>query len=557
MEGKSLLRPVSMMKIKAIVHQEYIDPVIHSLGEMGCISFIDMRNKLNKFLKPVEPPEVYRKSLDIQARLTELLRALNLQEVAMAEKVEMPKENLSELIVTYDENLKEIEKTYRKIYEDIAREILETTKGLEKEFTLTDEQKLKMQRDILSERLKTLVEDKTEELLRMLGVVKVINRMAHVWQFFGRTMDTYYFEAWVPEEKAEEVKDNIKTTSRGHCVVEAEKPNVDEEPPTLSKNPKLSEPYRRIVSSYGVPSYFEIDPTLIMTVLFPALFGLMFADVGDGIILAASALLMIKLRNRIKQSEGMIRTILNGAELYLLCGIFAALYGLVFGEFFGFHIQPLLGFTLEMLPGIGEIFSPLENPLKMFKLTLIVGTTVIALGLIINFVNKLIKRKYKEAFFESACWFWFYVSLMYLVLFGFKLNIDLWFQNINSVVFPLVILPIILMILGNGFLHGPIEGFSFTFEAVISSIGNTLSFARILALNLAHSIFRSVLLMAWYGMGGIMGPVIMAIGTIFLILMLEGLIVFIHTVRLNWVEWFSKFYKGEGIEYKPFTVKIE
>jgi len=546
-----------MMKIKAVVHQEYIDQVLRLLGEMDCVSFIDLRNKLNKFLKPVEPPEVYRKSLDIQGRVTELLRALNIQDIAVAEKVEMPKGNLSELIATYDENRKEIERTFTKIFDETAHEILETTRVLEKEFALATEQKLRMQQDLLSERLKTLVENKKDDLLTILGVVKVVNRLAYVWRFFGKTMETYYFEAWVPKERTEEVIDKIKAVSSGNCVVEAEEPRPDEEPPTLSKNPKLADPYRRIVASYGVPSYFEIDPTLIMTVLFPAIFGLMFADVGDGIILAASALLMLKLRNRIKQSEGMLQTILNGAELYLLCGIFAVLYGLVFGEFFGFHIDPPLGFTLKILPGIGEIFSPLKNPLKMFKLSLIVGTTVIALGLILNFVNKLIKREYKGAFFESVCWFWFYVGLMYLVLFGFKLNIDLWFQNINTAVFPLVFLPIILMIMGNGFLHGPIEGFSFTFEAAISSIGNTLSFARILALNLAHSIFRSVLLMAWYEMGEIMGAVIMAIGTIFLIMMLEGLIVFVHTVRLNWVEWFSKFYAGEGIEFKPFTLKIE
>jgi len=116
-----------------------------------------------------------------------------------------------------------------------------------------------------------------------------------------------------------------------------------------------------------------------------------------------------------------------------------------------------------------------------------------------------------------------------------------------------LVIPLALMILGKGLLEGFMEAASFTFEAVISTIGNTVSYGRVMALLLSHGMMSSMFIQLSHGMSLPVQIAVIALGT-FLVMFIEGLIVFVHTVRLHWVEWFSKFYKGEGIEFKPLRI---
>jgi V/A-type H+-transporting ATPase subunit I len=375
---------------------------------------------------------------------------------------------------------------------------------------------------------------------------------------------TFYLEAWTPREKVDQVVQRIKDSAENCCAIQLEESHGSlkeggkkESAPTLLSNPSFLKPFQQLTTAYGLPSYDELDPSFLMAITFPPIFGLMFGDIGHGLILAIFGLTVLLLRKKAVQPSEMIRYIITGGELFLLCGIFSILSGLVFGELFGYHLshfgikEPPLGFILRFIPGIGEVFSPIENPIKMFKLSLLVGTACISFGIVLNLVNKLMNREFKEAFFESICWLWFYLGLIYLILFAFGVNLDLWFKHLTTVILT-TILPMILMLAGESMIKGGLEGFSHFFEIVISSLGNTVSYARILALSLAHGIIAGILATA--GEAGAVGLVLAMIGTIFLVMMLEGLIIFLHTVRLHWVEWFSKFYKGEGIEYKPFKL---
>ncbi|MDW7988584.1 MAG: V-type ATPase 116kDa subunit family protein [Nitrososphaerota archaeon] len=363
---------------------------------------------------------------------------------------------------------------------------------------------------------------------------------------------TYMF-GWVPEDRVNEVIETLNRVTDNSVVISISHPSKHDHPPFLSKSPKALKPFESLIKTYDIPSPHELNPTIIVSITFPMLFGLAFADIGHGLLLAIFGVFSCMLKRKGFSGGEMVNLVLSGAELYLLCGIAAIFGGLMFGEIFGFHIHhPPLEFILKAIPGIGRAFSPLKEPMKMFKLSLMVGMIHISLGLILSMINDILEGEYKKAIFGSACWLWFYLGLMYLGLFVYKLNMDKWISGYLTI--PLVVLPVVLMLIGMILTEGPIDGFAHTFEAAISSLSHTVSYGRILALSLSHGMLSQLLSSVIPALGAA-GYIILAIGTITLIMALEGLVSFTHVLRLTWVEFGFKYFRGGGEEYKPLGIK--
>lgn len=547
-----------MTKIRAMVYEPYVNDVLRSMGELGVVQFINMREKLDKWegaLSPVEPTKTYHEFSNLHLRITRLLQMVGISEEAPEEKVAVPKRLPEDLIADFDGRLSGIEGQYKNL--------MDRLKALEEQPEIPEE-KREEEKTLLSDQLKAFVEEKKHDLRVMLEVVENEKTLEEIKQALGRSLMTFYLEAWVPRAKVDQVVQGIRDSAENCCIIQLEENHSshkegeeEETAPTVLSNPSFLRAFQQLTTAYSLPSYDELDPTFFMAITFPPIFGLMFGDVGHGLILAIFGLAVLLLRKKAVQPSEIIRYVLTGGELFLLCGIFSILSGLMFGELLGYHLghfgieEPPLAFILTYIPGIGEEFSPMGDPIMMFKLSLIVGTVCISFGIVLNLVNKLLNREFKEAFFEPGCWLWFYLGLMYLILFGFGIDVDLWFRNITTVGL-LVLLPMILMFAGESMMKGGLEGFSHFFEIVISSVGNTVSYGRILALALVHGIIAQLLVTA--AEAGVAGVALAVVGTILLLMMLEGLIIFLHTVRLHWVEWFSKFYKGEGIEYNPLKL---
>ncbi|MEM2451977.1 MAG: V-type ATPase 116kDa subunit family protein [Candidatus Methanomethylicia archaeon] len=362
-----------------------------------------------------------------------------------------------------------------------------------------------------------------------------------------------YMFGWVPKDRVNEIIETIEKTTNKSVVISVSQPGKHDNPPFLSKSPKPLKPFESLIKTYDIPSTHEINPTLIVSITFPLLFGLAFADVGHGLLLALFGIATYILKRKGFSGGEMINLVLSGAELYILCGIAAIFGGLMFGEFFGFHIHhPPLEFILEAIPGIGHAFSPLEEPMKMFKLSLMVGIMHISLGLTLSVINAVLEGEYKKAFFGHICWLWFYLGAMYLGLFVYKFDISKWMSG--SLTIPLVVAPLVLMLVGMMLTENPIDGFAHTFEAAISSLSHTVSYGRILALSLSHGMLSQLLSSAIPALGAA-GYIVLAIGTITLVMALEGLVSFTHVLRLTWVEFGFKYFRGGGEEYKPLGVK--
>jgi vacuolar-type H+-ATPase subunit I/STV1 len=339
--------------------------------------------------------------------------------------------------------------------------------------------------------------------------------------------------------------------------------------PTIMKNNFIIRPFETITKMYGVPAYSEIDPTPFLAITFPLLFGLMFGDIGHGITLIISGLIgAFVFRN--KKS----RDFLNFCWIILYCGIGSILVGFLYGEFFGMHDIELFGTVfLHLEPVTIPIFNvtlhnPLNNIMVVFKFAVLIGVLHINLGWFIQFLNYWKQHRKYLGFTDSLIKIWLLTGGTILI-FTFSFDIYVWMAPPYPILLPL--LPGILLMLLKPFgklfhvsylkeesIGGLIgEGTMESFETLLSIMSNVASYIRLLALALAHI----SLMVAIHAMGnliqgeGIFNEIINIVGLVFgniVVILLEGLLVFINAIRLHFYEFFFKFYQGTGVTYIPF-----
>ncbi|MBD3193728.1 MAG: hypothetical protein GF317_01635 [Candidatus Lokiarchaeota archaeon] len=340
--------------------------------------------------------------------------------------------------------------------------------------------------------------------------------------------------------------------------------------PTKIEHNWLIRPFETLTKMYGIPSYSEIDPTVFLFFTFPFLFGTMFGDIGHGIVLIISGIVGAIMLRKKKSAKDL-------SLIIFYCGWWAILFGFLYGEFFGQH--NILGNPIEPIsfpvPLFGTItlIHPLSNVMMLFKFTILIGVIHINLGWIIQFVNHLLQSKVYKAFTEPL------TKLLFLdggviMVFTWGIDLNAWFSDPYPILLPLI--PGLFLILFKPL--GKVLGISYmseesfgeligegsieTFETVLSIPSNVLSYLRLLALALAH-ISLMVAIEAITGIlggGGLLTEIIILIGLIFgniVVILLEGIIVFLNALRLHFYEFFFKFFEGTGIEYNPFIIDNE
>ncbi|MHA1932122.1 MAG: V-type ATPase 116kDa subunit family protein, partial [Promethearchaeota archaeon] len=410
----------------------------------------------------------------------------------------------------------------------------------------------------------------------------------------------------------------------------SEEKDLREMSPTVMKNFFLVRPFETITKMYGTPNYFEIDPTPIIAVTFPILFGLMFGDIGHGLVLIIAGLLgAYKFRKRRGDA-------FNFSWIIMYCGIAAFFIGFLYGEFLGhheieifgnvlLHLQPinLLSIlpnptTLLTITGIGAIaliiggidrfitksklggwligiglvlfllplivllispvlditlYNPLHNIMNVFFFAVLIGVFHINLGWFIQFLNYWKQRRKFLAVSDSL------IKILLLtggtvLIFGVGFDINEWISYPYPILLTVIpgLLLLLLKPLGKifkisylqeesvGSLLG--EGSIEAFDTVLSVMSNVASYIRLLALALAHiALLTSINAMMGLIEGeGIGVEIVNLIGGIFgnmIVILLEGLLVFLNTIRLHFYEFFFKFYKGSGIKFFPFYLDEE
>ncbi len=340
----------------------------------------------------------------------------------------------------------------------------------------------------------------------------------------GVTAHAFVLEGWVPANARRALTDRLRADV-GESVVVTEVSREEwrsEEAPVVLKNPRLFRPFEAVISLLPLPRYGSIDPTPFVAVFFPVFFGLILGDIGYGLALAVLGLVL----HRRSRPGTMLRSV---AEIIGPCALFAIFAGLLFGEFFGdlgrrwFGLRPLA-------------FDREEALIPFLLLSVAIGAVHILLGMILGVVSA--RHHPREAVGKGAATI--ALVLIVLVLLAAVDVLPRAFFT-PAVIGLLVAFPVLIVAEG---VVAPIE--------FLSTLGNILSYARIMALGVA-SVMLAVVANRMVGMLGSA-----AVGVVFALLF--HLVNFaiglfsptIHALRLHYVEFFGKFYSPGGVRYEPF-----
>ncbi len=460
---------------------------------------------------------------EYEAEVTRILRTHHFEEIEIPLKI-IPY-TLGETKVKIDENLKELK---------------------EEEENILDE-------------LKEIASKEMENLLRYREFLSAARKLDEVNRKFASTRDTYIFQGWVPRSKAEDIKELIEELSEGECIVEINEPEKGDTPPTLINNPKITKPLEVITTNYGYPSYNELDPSSIIGLTFPIIFGFMFGDIGEGVIVALIGY-MLGFRLKVgKNARKLGRTL-------ILCGISATIVGFLYGSLFGLEgrsMKHYLGFELKPLwMSINPISTSSITAINIQNAVLFsleFGVLLISLALVLNVIKLSLQKEYKYAFVHPSgvAGLWFFLGSVVL-LFHYGLNLMSIIASQLSLV--LFYLPLVVIIIGEWKVRGQSLGMSLfdsVFDVVLRYLSNGLSFVRIMIMGIIHAAFAGMMVM---GMGGVSNPILISIIFIFGnigIIIMETFMSFIQDLRLHFYEIFSKFYAGNGVQFNPLKISFK
>ncbi|MBN1685577.1 MAG: ATPase V [Spirochaetales bacterium] len=420
------------------------------------------------------------------------------------------------------------------------------------------------------------VSKQSEKLTELWANLRMNELYSRIQSFFSRTARTILFTGWVPAASSEKLDAGIRQACRGACYLEWYEPSEQTEAvdvPVQLENPKFLKPFEMLVKNYAVPVYGSIDPTPLVGIAYLAMFGLMFGDVGHGLVI----MLLGIIGRRLYKKENKVRQLLT---LLSYCGGAAIIAGVLFGSYFGFSLFPALWFDFHGIV-MGHSGGPLVSSIyDVLGITIYFGISVIGLGILINLVNLARRRRWFEFFFDKAG-----------ILGGFIYGAGIWatkyfisadYKQLPSgtLLFVFLGIPVILLAFKSP-LHHVLERRSggkqrlhlmsfvdFTMDWIVEVLeifsgylANTLSFMRVAGLGIAHE----ALLIAFFGIAGMTGNgslnslpaiLILILGNV-LVIALEGLSAGIQSLRLNYYEFFSKYFSSAGRPYEPVTLRTK
>lgn len=364
---------------------------------------------------------------------------------------------------------------------------------------------------------------------------------------------TFSFEAWIIKASLVSFTDWIKNAFVGEVVVEKIKPEKNEVVPTLLANNQVFNSFEPITEMYGLPRLTEFDPTPLLAPFFLIFFGLCLSDVGYGVILTGVALFFLLAGKFSTGAQASLR-------LFLYCGLAAILGGVLLGGYFG--LTPgQIPFLTNQETGLfyGQLLTPTEGsgPIIFLMLSLILGVVHLYFGMIISFVQQLKNRDFDGAFFDTAMWM---IMLGSLGLFALSGSLQLNYEITRNIV---IVAAIALMITQsraqkNWWLK-PFFGLLGLYN-ITNYLSDLLSYSRIMALGLATGVVGFAMnLTAGIFSEMMPHPVLGIAVALFIVLLghflnfsLSLLGAFIHSGRLQFIEFFGKFYEGGGLKFQPF-----
>lgn len=352
----------------------------------------------------------------------------------------------------------------------------------------------------------------------------------------------YILCGWMSASDTKAFIKEISNDPMIYCITQNGKEEGLIKPPTKLKNPKFFQPFEMFIKMYGLPAYNEMDPTIFVALTYTLMFGIMFGDVGQGLCLAIGGLILYKWKH------------INLAGIVSIAGVWSTVFGFMYGSVFGFE---------DILTAVWR--RPMENIMSTLITAVIFGVCLILIAMLLNIFNAIRSHDLGRLLFDAsgiagfiiyggvaACvgvYFMGYelpATIVLVLLFGIPLICIMLKEPLSNLIekqrhiFP-----------AGGKAMFFVEAFVELFDVVLSYATNTISFVRVGAFALSHAGMMGVVLSLAGVATGHGNPIVIVLGNI-LVAGLEGLVVGIQVLRLEYYEMFSRFYKGTGREFRPF-----
>lgn len=443
---------------------------------------------------------------------------------------------------------KEVEKEIDRIlkslnWEDV--EILGRYKGTAKEILEnfeTEKEALKKEEKELLEYRDNFLKSNREEVETAITSMLISENIEEVKRYMAKSNKYFYLSGWVSLRDKDRVEEIL---SKYDGLLTSFRDPIEQgiKPPTKLRNSNFFKPFELLVNMYGVPSYTEKDPTPLFAVTYMLLYGAMFGDLGQGAVFFLAGIFLSKKN---KSFGGLLKRL----------GFSSAVFGILYGSVFGIEewIKPLL-------------IRPFENINTTLGAAIGVGIVFLIISYALGFINKITNKEYEEAFLGKEGLAGFLVFLSFVNLAASKvLNVSIVPAKLCTIIIVISLLAMILskVIMSaitkekieteDGYYIGAVFGL---LETILSVVSNIISFIRVGAFAINHV----GLFIAFKTIGQMIGTtsaniIALIVGNI-IIIGLEGLIVFIQSLRLEYYEMFSKYYTGDGYEFVPTTIRLE
>ncbi len=382
-------------------------------------------------------------------------------------------------------------------------------------------------------------------------------------QNLPRTEAAILITGWVPAAEATALQDRVRQITGDRCAIETTSPDElpEEQAPVLLRHPRLLRPFQMLVTAYDLPKYQELEPTLFVAISYVLMFGMMFGDAGHGALLAAGGVLAFFAARSEKQRDISV--------LLLLAGLSSVIFGVLYGSCFGLATFKKYALWRDPLEG---------DPMALMYGAIGIGIVMISLGLVLNVINRFLRGDVIGGLLDKF-------GLLGILFYWGVLLLIAKFPALQSrgLVGPALLLFVLLPLAGwalkeplehlmhhragasgesGGLVAAMMESGVGAFEAVLSYLANTISFVRLAAYAMSHAALLVAAFMLaeavkdFPAAGGVLSILVIILGNAVAIL-LEGIIASVQALRLEYYEFFGKFFSGGGQAFKPFRLVPE
>ncbi len=431
---------------------------------------------------------------------------------------------------------------------------------------------LKKRQEALREESKEYIRGKSQWLQDTWSDLRIRELNLKIQSYFSASESCILFNGWVPADRREELDREIRAVAGENCLLEwhntawvKESTEGRVDPPVEMRNPDALRPFEMLVKNFGIPAYGTVDPTVLVAVSYLCMFGLMFGDVGHGLVLVLAGLLLhFRARKQGREPTSLFM-------LIAYCGGAAMAAGVLFGSVFGYSIFPPLWFNYHaVVEGHSSGNDAIASIYDILKITIWFGIAVLGTGIILNIINCIRERDWINLIFNKAGILggWMYAAGVYTAFYFVGTS----YRSMPPSGFLIIGLgvPAGLMLLKEPAAH-IIEGHKISFkpgalmnmvmewivellEVFSGYLANTLSFMRVAGLGIAHVSLMTAFFQIAESAPPVGAFVILLLGNA-LVIALEGLSAGIQSLRLNYYEFFSKYFNGTGKAYEPVSLK--